>query len=68
MREVETVVERCEYCYRDVDMSCRGTRCMEGGDRECFDALMRFGGGEYTVNQGEALRRQAVFNAWRANR
>lgn len=59
---------RCEYCHRDLDWRCRGTRCMEQGDRECFDALMRKGGGEYTNNQSEAQHRDEQFKVWREHR
>lgn len=52
---------KCDFCDREMEMPCRSTRCMEDNreDRKCFDALMRAGGGEYTVNQLEADRREA---------
>lgn len=46
---------------------CRNTRDMEDSkDRICFDALMRAGGGEYSVNQAEAVRRNEAFETWSA--
>lgn len=33
-------------------------------ERECFDALMRLGGGEYSINGAEASRREQVFALW----
>lgn len=58
------MIENCRYCHREMPIACRNTRCMEQGDRECFDALMRRGGGEYTVNQSEAQHRDTQFGLW----
>lgn len=61
-------MSRCEYCHRERRAKCMNTRDMEDGDRECFDALTRAGGGEYTINQTEAMHRDEQFKLWQERR
>lgn len=59
-------LEECTYCNRGVGIACRSTRDMEqASNRECFDALMRCGGGEVTINRMESERRESVFARWK---
>ena len=55
----------CKFCFRESDrpdLQCKGTRDMEEReDRICFDALMRLGGGEYSLLQDEAIRRDVAW-------